>query len=50
MVRNRHIGIEGNEAVDKLANRAAERQETEIGTKCRTLVTEGGVKQKVSEQ
>ena len=28
-----HIGIEGNEIADKLANRAAERQETEEGTK-----------------
>ena len=45
-----NIGIEGNKAADKLANRAAERQETEEGTKSRTLVTEGGVKQKVSEQ
>ena len=45
-----HIGIEGNEAADKLANRAAEGQETEEGTKCRTLITEGGVKQKVAAQ
>ena len=34
-----YIGIEGNEVADKLANWAAERQETEESTKCRTLVT-----------
>ena len=45
-----HIGIEGNEAADELANRAAEEQETGEGAKCRTLITEGGFKQKVTAQ
>ena len=45
-----HIGIEGNEAADELANRAAEGQEAGGGAKCRTLITEGGVKQKVAAQ
>ncbi len=45
-----HIEIDKNEAAGKLANGVAERQEAEEGTKCRTLVTEGGIKQKVSVQ
>ena len=43
-----HIGIKGNQAVDETAKRAAEEQEMHGKEEHTILITEGGVKQRVS--
>lgn len=45
-----HIGIKGNETADEEAKKAAEEQTTPEGTGSKVLVTEGGVKQDVTDR